>query len=51
MYRTIQIAGHVTAQGLWLRTLADGREVIDLGDRILVGRPIPAARVPDPAFA
>jgi hypothetical protein len=48
MYRTIQIAGHVTAQGLWLRTLADGREVVDLGGQIAVGRPVtsrpPAAR-------
>jgi hypothetical protein len=49
MYRTIQIAGRVTAQGLWLRTLADGREVIDLGGRIAIGRPV--VRAADPAHA
>jgi hypothetical protein len=40
MYQTIRIAGHVTAQGVLVRRLKDGRVVIDLGDREIAGVPI-----------
>ncbi|MGL6211404.1 MAG: hypothetical protein ACRC14_16395 [Paracoccaceae bacterium] len=40
MYQTVQIAGHVTAQGLFVRRLKDGRVVVDLGDRQVAGQPI-----------
>ncbi len=40
MYQTIQIAGHITAQGLLVRRLVDGRVVIDVGDKLIAGMPI-----------
>lgn len=40
MYQTVQIAGHITAQGLFVRLLVDGRVVIDVGDRLIAGTPI-----------
>jgi len=40
MYQTIQIAGQITAQGLLVRRLSDGRVVVDLGDRQVVGLPV-----------
>ncbi len=40
MYQTVHIAGHITAQGLFVCRLADGRIVIDLGDRHVTGRPL-----------
>ncbi len=40
MYQTVQIAGHITAQGLFVRRLGDGRVVIDLGDKLVAGMPI-----------
>lgn len=40
MYQTVHIAGQITAQGLFVRRLVDGRIVIDLGDRLVTGRPL-----------
>ena len=40
MYSTIQIAGHITAQGPVLRRLKDRRVEIDAGGSRLVGYPV-----------
>jgi hypothetical protein len=37
---TIGIAGTITAQGVLLCTLPDGRSVIDAGGRLLTGHPV-----------
>ena len=40
MFSTIQIAGHITAQGHLLRKLKDGRVEIDAGGSRFVGYPV-----------
>ena len=47
MYRTIQIGGHVLAQGTFLRSLGDGRIEIDAGHARLSGRPVTAPQARD----
>lgn len=48
MYRTIQIGGHVLAQGIFLRSLGDGRIEIDAGHARLSGHPVTR---PEPRMA
>jgi sulfate transport system substrate-binding protein len=43
MYRTIQIGGHALAQGIFLRSLDDGRIEIDAGHARLSGHPVTAS--------
>ena len=40
MFRTIVVAGRITAQGLFVKNLPDGRVVISLGARRLSGLPV-----------
>ncbi len=40
MYRTIRIGGHTLAQGIFLRSLGDGRIEIDAGHARLSGHPV-----------
>lgn len=44
MYRTIQIGGHALAQGIFLRSLGDGRIEIDAGHARLSGHPVVTPR-------
>ncbi len=44
MYRTIQIGGHALAQGIFLRSLGDGRIEIDAGHARLSGHPVATPR-------
>lgn len=42
MYKTIQIGAHSLAQGIFIRSLGDGRIEIDTGYARLIGRPVTA---------
>ncbi|GAW35476.1 sulfate-binding protein precursor [Roseovarius sp. A-2] len=44
MYRTIQIGGHTLAQGIFLRSLGDGRIEIDAGHARRSGHPVATPR-------
>jgi hypothetical protein len=40
MYRTIILGSCVTVQGIFLRTLANGRIALKVGNRVFEGKPI-----------
>ncbi len=40
MLRTITIGSTVSIQGIFLRTLADGKIAIGVGNRTFVGKPV-----------
>ena len=40
MLRTIIVGSRILAQGLFVGTLADGRISVQVGSRILTGRPV-----------
>jgi hypothetical protein len=40
MLKTILIGSCVSVQGIFVRTLADGRIVVRVGERIFQGRPV-----------
>ena len=44
MFKTIVVAGRITAQGLLVQSLPDGRIVISLGERQMTGVPVGALR-------
>ena len=44
MIKTITVGNYISVQGLWVRTLADGRVVVRVGQQEYVGRPIAKAQ-------
>ncbi|SMO60864.1 hypothetical protein [Paracoccus laeviglucosivorans] len=50
-YATIALSRYQSAQGPVLRTLRDGRVVIDTGRGAMTGRPLGSAREPFPIWA
>jgi len=40
MLKTITVGNHVQVQGLFVKTLANGRVVVSVGDREFEGRPV-----------
>ena len=40
MVKTITVGNYISVQGLWVRTLADGRMVVRVGQREFVGHPV-----------
>ena len=44
MFKTIVVAGRITAQGFFVQSLPDGRIVISLGERQMTGVPVGALR-------
>ncbi|WP_202075771.1 hypothetical protein [Pseudooceanicola pacificus] len=43
MHRTITMGSCVSVQGMFVRTLSDGRVEVRVGDRIFVGTPVSQA--------
>jgi hypothetical protein len=44
MLRTISIGSTILIQGIAVRTLPDGKLVVQVGDRLYVGPPVPKIR-------
>ena len=40
MLRTITIGGHISVQGVFVKSLADGRMVVRVGAETYLGRPV-----------
>ena len=43
MLRTINVGNYLSIQGQFVKTLADGRITVRVGDRIYTGRPVAGA--------